>query len=77
VALNPLCDLAGYALAPASVIAPVTGMDIAWAAQLTQLVPGEGGKFSGNFGGKVGVFLVNMAITWGFSHIFFIFSRKN
>jgi len=28
VALNPLCDLAGYALAPASVIAPVTGMDI-------------------------------------------------
>ncbi|CAJ1430471.1 unnamed protein product [Effrenium voratum] len=30
VALNPLCDLAGYALAPASVIAPVTGMDIVW-----------------------------------------------
>jgi len=45
VALNPLCDLAGYALAPASVIAPVTGMDIARAAQLTQLV---------GFQGKVG-----------------------
>eukprot|EP00440_Ansanella_granifera_P004054 gb/GFBE01004400.1/.p1 GENE.gb/GFBE01004400.1/~~gb/GFBE01004400.1/.p1 ORF type:complete len:361 (+),score=66.03 gb/GFBE01004400.1/:1-1083(+) len=30
VALNPACDLAGYALAPASVIAPVTGMDIVW-----------------------------------------------
>lgn len=30
VALNPLCDIAGYALAPASVIAPVTGMDIVW-----------------------------------------------
>ena len=27
MALNPACDVAGYALAPASVIAPVTGMD--------------------------------------------------
>lgn len=41
VALNPLCDMAGYALAPATVIAPVTGMDIVWNTVIAPCSLGE------------------------------------
>jgi len=41
VALNPACDVAGYALAPASVIAPVTGMDIVWNTLIAPCSLGE------------------------------------
>eukprot|EP00931_Biecheleriopsis_adriatica_P088434 TRINITY_DN6275_c0_g2_i1.p1 TRINITY_DN6275_c0_g2~~TRINITY_DN6275_c0_g2_i1.p1 ORF type:complete len:344 (-),score=66.95 TRINITY_DN6275_c0_g2_i1:19-1050(-) len=41
VALNPACDIAGYALAPASVIAPVTGMDIVWNTVIAPCSLGE------------------------------------
>ena len=78
VALNPLCDLAGYALAPASVIAPVTGMDIAGATQRTQRVePGGRWEIRGTFGWEIGSFLVKNGHNLGFSHIFFVFSGKN
>ncbi|CAE8641734.1 unnamed protein product [Polarella glacialis] len=30
IVFNTVCDLSGYAFAPASVIAPLTGMDIVW-----------------------------------------------
>eukprot|EP00930_Biecheleria_cincta_P084632 TRINITY_DN74081_c0_g1_i1.p1 TRINITY_DN74081_c0_g1~~TRINITY_DN74081_c0_g1_i1.p1 ORF type:complete len:329 (+),score=42.19 TRINITY_DN74081_c0_g1_i1:135-1121(+) len=36
VVLNPAFDLAGYALAPASVIAPVLGMEVVWNTALAQ-----------------------------------------
>lgn len=36
VVLNPACDLAGYALAPASVIAPVLGMEVVWNTAMAQ-----------------------------------------
>lgn len=39
--MNPACDIAGYALAPASVIAPVTGMDIVWNTLIAPCSLGE------------------------------------
>lgn len=41
IALNPACDIAGYAMAPASVIAPVTGMDIVWNTLIAPCSLGE------------------------------------
>jgi hypothetical protein len=41
VVLNPICDLSGYAFAPASVIAPFTGMDIVWNTLVAPCTLGE------------------------------------